>query len=127
VSWRYLSEEDIIHINERVTQAADMLTQPLLLRSAVHRQWAGYGDDELYPSVQEKAGALFHGLCSNHAFMDGNKRTAFEAADAFCRFNGAKIVASTEQIVALGVDTAAESLTVEVVIARFASLVVSNR
>lgn len=117
MSWRYLSEDDVIHINERVTGTSDMLTSRLLLRSAVHRQWAGFGDEELYPSVQEKAAALFHGLCSNHAFIDGNKRTAFEAADALCRLNDAQVAAGTDQVVALAVDTASQSLSVEAVIA----------
>lgn len=125
MSWRYLSEADVVHINERVTRAADLLTAPLLLRLPVHRQWAGFGDTELYPEVHQKAAALFHGLCSNHGFIDGNKRTAFEAADSLCRLNGARVVAAAEQVVALAVDTASQQLSVEDVIDCFAAIVIS--
>lgn len=126
MSWRYLSGADVVHINERITGSADMLTAPLLLASAVHRQWAGFGETELYPDIHQKAGALFHGLCVNHVFIDGNKRTAFMAADALCRLNGARVAADVDHVVALAVDTAGQSLPVEVVIKRFAAIVVSQ-
>lgn len=124
MSFRYLSEADVVVINEELTATADMLAAPLLLRSAVARQWAGFGDTELYPELHQKAGALFHGLCSNHAFVDGNKRTAFVAAEVLCVLNGARIVVTEGDAVDLAVSTAAETLPVEVVIKRFAAIVV---
>jgi death on curing protein len=127
VSWRFLSEWDVIFINEQVTGAADMLAAPLLLRSAVHRQWAGFSGTELYPELHQKAGALFHGLVTNHAFIDGNKRTALAAAGALCRLNHSDIQASDDDLVTLAVETADQSLPVEVVITRFADLVVLDR
>jgi death-on-curing protein len=32
--------------------------------------------EELFPTIQLKAAAFFHGLIEDHAFADGNKRTA---------------------------------------------------
>ena len=125
MSWRYLTEPDVVRINERIAAAAaaDMLAAPLLLRSAVSRQWAGFGETELYPELHQKAGALFHGLVNKHAFIDGNKRTALAAAGALCRLNAGDIEASDDELVKLAVETADQQLSVESVIERFASLV----
>lgn len=48
-----------------------------LLASAVGRQWIGGEGGLRYPGVVENAATLFYGLCANHAFHNGNKRTAF--------------------------------------------------
>jgi death-on-curing protein len=40
---------------------------------------AVFGED-LYPTPQLKAAAIFQGLINDHAFVDGNKRTASMAA-----------------------------------------------
>ena len=119
---RYLSEDDVILINERVTKISDQLRDRLLLRSAIGRQWAGFGNTELYPALHEKVAALFHGLCSNHAFVDGNKRTAVVAAEALCLLNDATMNVDEDELVGLAVETA-ESLSVDDVIKRFASIV----
>ena len=40
------------------------------------------------PAIAELAAAYAFGLAKNHAFVDGNKRIAFAAADVFLRING---------------------------------------
>ena len=47
-----------------------------LLESACARPRTGLGDVEKYKSLAEKMAALFHSLTKNHAFHNGNKRTA---------------------------------------------------
>ena len=62
-----------------------------LLESAVHRpQQFAFGEDA-YPSLLEKAGALFESLARNHCFYNGNKRSAFAALDIFLKKNGYKL------------------------------------
>lgn len=124
MSWRYVIEAEVARFNERVTDSPDLLAEPLRLRSAVSRQWAGYVDQEVYSTLPAKTGALFHGLVSNHAFVDGNKRTAVYAAIIFCRLNGGRVRATQDEIVDLAVETAAAPLTVKQVIERFAHFVV---
>ena len=46
------------------------------VESAVARKDASFGGVDLYPDIYQKAGALFHSLTGNHAFHNGNKRTA---------------------------------------------------
>lgn len=48
-----------------------------LLGSALGRQFTGYGGIDKYVNAIEICGTLFFGLIKNHAFHDGNKRTAF--------------------------------------------------
>lgn len=53
------------------------------VEAAVFRPQSGY-----YNSTEEEAAALMQSLAINHAFVDGNKRMAFTAADVFLRRNG---------------------------------------
>ena len=47
-----------------------------LLESAVSRQWTGIGSVLKYPAPIENAATLLYGICGNHPFHNGNKRTA---------------------------------------------------
>lgn len=62
------------------------------LASAVMRPQIGY-----YDSIIEEAAALLESLAVNHPFVDGNKRTAFAATDAFLRINGSFIDCDNEE------------------------------
>ena len=44
--------------------------------SALHQIMQGFGDVEVYPSIEEKAAMLLYLIVKNHAFVDGNKRIA---------------------------------------------------
>lgn len=52
------------------------------LASAIMRPQIGY-----YDGLIEEAAALLESLTMNHPFVDGNKRTAFYATEAFLRMN----------------------------------------
>jgi death-on-curing family protein len=59
-----------------------------LLESAVgHPFQSAFGQD-IYPTVVDKAAALFHSLVANHPFHDGNKRTAVVSLQHFLLANG---------------------------------------
>lgn len=45
-------------------------------------------------------------LCKAHAFLDGNKRTAAIAAEAFLELNGARLTLANEDLIALIFDIA---------------------
>jgi death on curing protein len=59
-----------------------------LLESAIARPFQSAFGEDAYPTILEKAVALFHSLTSNHPFHDGNKRTAIIALDDFLVANG---------------------------------------
>jgi death on curing protein len=50
-----------------------------LLESAVGRQFTGGGQHFKYPDAESNAATLLFGLCHDHPFMNGNKRTALVA------------------------------------------------
>ncbi|TJV31044.1 MAG: type II toxin-antitoxin system death-on-curing family toxin, partial [Mesorhizobium sp.] len=55
---------------------------------------ANYGD----PSIEDLAAAYIFGIARNHAFVDGNKRTAIVAAGAFLIVNGYVLTADNGTI-----------------------------
>ena len=57
-----------------------------LLEAAMERprNKAAYGE----PSLEETAAAYAFGIAKAHAFVDGNKRTAFVTSATFLRLNG---------------------------------------
>ncbi len=59
-----------------------------LLASALAQPFHTFGDDELYPTVAQKAARYAYGIISNHPFVDGNKRTATAVMGTFLRKAG---------------------------------------
>lgn len=52
-------------------------------------------------SLAQCAAAYAFHLCQAHAFVDGNKRVAALAAEAFLRLNGATLTATDDEMIAL--------------------------
>lgn len=77
-----------------------------LIESAVSRPFHSAFGVDLYPSVTEKAAALFHSLISNHPFHNGNKRTAVVSLDQFLLANGCYLLLSNEAAYVLSEHTA---------------------
>ena len=63
-----------------------------LIESAVERPKATFDGEDLYPDVFLKAAALMHSLLKNHAFVDGNKRTAYSSCGVFLKLNGYELL-----------------------------------
>lgn len=62
-----------------------------LIESAVERPKATFDAEDLYPDIFTKAATLMHSLLKNHAFVDGNKRTAYSSSGIFLKLNGYKL------------------------------------
>ena len=54
-----------------------------VLDSALSRPYSGY-----HVPISRKAAALLHSVVKNHAFVDGNKRTAWQVTDLLLRRSG---------------------------------------
>lgn len=90
---RYLTTQEAIAINVAMIQRYSPGEQigvknPGLLESAVLRSQSSAFGDDAYPTIFDKAAALFESLGQNHPFQNGNKRTAFTALVIFLRYNG---------------------------------------
>jgi death on curing protein len=66
-----------------------------------------YGD----PTLFEMAAALAAGICKNHPFLDGNKRTSLVAAELLLQLNGFDLAASDPEIVSVWTRLAESSIT----------------
>lgn len=70
-----------------------------LLESALLRPQTTFGGQDLYITIFDKAASLFHSLLMNHAFVDGNKRTAIAAAIIFLDLNGYTLTVSQDKLI----------------------------
>lgn len=94
---QHLSIDDVIHIHERVCRDFADSEDPVdtpgvrdrgLLESAVHRQYTGWGFTSKYADPHSNAATLTFGLCNDHPFYNGNKRTALISMIAHLDANG---------------------------------------
>ena len=77
-----------------------------LLDSALEGAFAGFGDQEYYPTKEEKGARLGYALISNHAFLDGNKRIGLYVMLSFLEMNGIRIRCTDEELVYVGLSIA---------------------
>ncbi|MEN3058998.1 MAG: type II toxin-antitoxin system death-on-curing family toxin [Candidatus Methanosuratincola petrocarbonis] len=113
---RYLQPEEVLLIHERILDkfgGAGGLRDRGSLDSAVNRPRAAFGGRNLYPDIFAKAAALGHSLVLNHPFVDGNKRTAWEAMHTLVEENGYSLRAEQDEIVELMLRVEDKSLGVE--------------
>ena len=82
-----------------------------LLESALARpqNYAAYAGES--PSIYRLATAYAYGIAKNHAFVDGNKRTAMVVSFTFLGMNGLEVTASQQDAYFTFYDLAAGKLT----------------
>jgi death on curing protein len=78
-----------------------------LIESAAARPFHTLLGEDAYPTITEKAVALFHSINANHAFMNGNKRTAVIAMDHFFTVNDHCLLLTNEAMYKIAEKTAA--------------------
>jgi len=84
-----------------------------LLDSALESAFSGFGNQEFYPSKEEKGARLGYALITNHAFVDGNKRIGTYIMLTFLEMNGIRIRCSDEELVHVGLSVADGSMKYE--------------
>lgn len=108
MTWEFLSRRAVeaMHAEQlRRHGGAGGLRDENALESALARaaNKAAYGD----PTIHELAAAYIFGIARNHAFVDGNKRTAIVAAGAFLVLNGHMLTADDGTLYAFVMGVAA--------------------
>ena len=97
---RYLTVGEVLEVYDRVMKQSGGSVGILdlgSLESAVAQPRMTFIDEELYPTIVEKASALGYSLIQNHPFVDGNKRTRHAAMETFLVLNGFEISASESE------------------------------
>ena len=84
-----------------------------LLESALNAPFQTFGNEELYPSIIEKASRLCYGLIKNHPFIDGNKRIGVYAMLVFLELNNLNLNFSDEEIINIALKTADSTYSYE--------------
>ena len=91
---RYLSLAEYLWLAEQVTGiSAEVLSESPRVASAdsaVHAPMAGFGSEDFYPDVVDKAAVLCWRLARNHPLPDGNKRAAWASLVMFIDLNGGR-------------------------------------
>jgi death-on-curing protein len=83
-----LTVEDLVLLAGIVLGAPPVVRDHGLLASAAARPGTVAFGQTAYPGLFDKAAALMHSLCMNHALLDGNKRLAWAAAVTLLALNG---------------------------------------
>ena len=114
---RYLTLAEALTITEAVTGLHGVTLAKAsrleLLDSALHAPQAGFGNEDFYPSIEQKAAVLTVRVARNHPLPDGNKRLAWQSLTVFLALNGANLVADVDSAVAFMLGVAAGEIDEE--------------
>jgi death on curing protein len=96
---RFVTIEEVLRINQHILGTTPDVRDAGLLASAVGRPELVVSGADAYPTLFDKAAALMESICLNHAFKDGNKRTAVVAAIHMLFWNGYDLLAGQMEVV----------------------------
>lgn len=97
----FLTLDDVLAIHEhriRKYGGSSGIRDVGLLQSALGNVEASFGGQFLHGTKFEMAAAYLYGICRNHPFVDGNKRSALACALAFLEFNDVTIRGSEDEL-----------------------------
>ena len=108
-----LTLEQVLKLHQRVIEqsgGAMGIRNQEGLESALAQPRMSYADQELYPTLIEKVGALGFSLINNHPFVDGNKRIGHAALEVTLLINGYEIQADVDDQEAVILAVAASNM-----------------
>jgi death on curing protein len=111
-----LKLDDIIFFHSKIvksTGGSDGIRDLSLIESAINRAFQTFDGKDLYESDLKKIVVTAYALIKNHGFVDGNKRIGVAVMLLLLRLNDIRIYYSQNEIVDLGIGTAAGQLTEE--------------
>lgn len=77
-----------------------------MLDSAISQPQASFGGEFLHPTIFAQAAAYLFHIINNHAFIDGNKRTAFDVMVTFLNINDYELDMTSEEAYQLTIQVA---------------------
>jgi len=95
-------------INE--TGGLDGIRDKGLLDSAISVPFQKFNNQDLFPTIQQKAARLGYGIIKNHAFVDGNKRIGAHTMLIFLAINGIELDYTQEELYTIILDIADNKL-----------------
>lgn len=105
---KFIAIESVLELHKQIIQKSplsgesDSVLNMGLLESAISQPQQTFSGDFLNPTIYDQAAAYLFSLAKNHAFENGNKRTALAVTVVFLKINGYEISLSkniTEQLI----------------------------
>lgn len=118
----FLTVEHVLAIHRRMARefgGDSAVWDHGLLESAVMLPSAQFSGKFLHDDIAAMAAAYLFHLCKNHAFVDGNKRTALASAEMFVLLNDMCLAAKNEELEELTWGVAEGRITKDETIAFF--------
>ncbi len=111
-----LTVSEILRLHQKLLDATGGLsgTRDLgLLESAVYSANQVFGEEEAYPTVEQRAARLAYAITQNHPFVDGNKRIGMLVMLMTLRLNHVQIQYTQAELIQLGLSVADNSFRYE--------------
>lgn len=111
-----LTVDEIKKLHSRLiekTGGSDGIRDINLLESAVFGASVTFGNEEIYPTVEEKAARLMYAITNNHPFVDGNKRIGVFTMLMTLKLNAIEIKYTQQELIDLGLSVAASYMNYE--------------
>lgn len=98
----FLTLAEVVELHTRQIQlygGTEGIRDPHLLQSALAQPEGSFGGQWLHEDLFEMAAAYAYHLAQNHPFLDGNKRTALDAALVFLEMNRISIFDPKQELI----------------------------
>lgn len=108
-----LSKSQILMMHKELineTGGLDGIRDKGLLDSAISVPFQKFNNQDLFPTIQQKAARLGYGIIKNHAFVDGNKRIGAHTMLIFLAINGIELDYTQEELYTIILDIADNKL-----------------
>ena len=115
-----LTVSEILRLHQKLLDATGGLsgTRDLgLLESAVYSANQVFGEEEAYPTVEQRAARLAYAITQNHPFVDGNKRIGMLVMLMTLRLNHVQIQYTQAELIQLGLSVADNAYRYEDILA----------
>ena len=115
-----LTVSEILRLHQKLLDATGGLsgTRDLgLLESAVYSANQVFGEEEAYPTVEQRAARLAYAITQNHPFADGNKRIGMLVMLMTLQLNHVQIQYTQAELIQLGLSVADNSYRYEDILA----------
>ena len=106
---KILSKRQILMLHSALVAQSgglDGIRDEGLLDSALNVPFQTFAEQDLYPTVLEKAVRLGYGLICNHPFLDGNKRIGTHVMLVFLEINQLSLSYEDEELISTILQTA---------------------
>ena len=110
---KILSKRQILLLHSALiaqTGGLDGVRDEGLLDSALNAPFQTFAEQDLYPTILEKAARLGFGLISNHPFLDGNKRIGTHAMLVFLDINQLTLSYADDELISTILQVASGTL-----------------